>query len=84
MVLPTVDFNGASLALGGIMVLLKEQRFTLSLLGPHRSQLPMKGSLELYAGKANSSSFLRRVPVSVLHPEEGWPWVMEQSVLLVP
>lgn len=84
MVLPTVDFNGASLALGGIMVLLKEQRFTLSLLGPHRSQLPMKGSLELYAGKANSSSFLSRVPVSVLHPEEGWPWVMEQSVLLVP
>lgn len=84
MVLPTVDFNGASLAWGGIVVLPKEQRFTLSLLGPHRSQLLMKGSLKLYVGKANSSSFLGRVPAIVLDPEEGWPWMMEQSVLLVP
>lgn len=44
MVLPTLDCNGASLALGGILLLLKEQGFTLSLLGLHRSQLLMKGS----------------------------------------
>ena len=34
-----MDFNGASLALGGILLGLKEQRFTLSLPGLHWSQL---------------------------------------------
>lgn len=66
-----LDFNGASLALGGIVVLLKEQRFTLSLFGPHRSQLQMKGSLELYVGKANISSSLAGYQPLSLIPEKA-------------
>ena len=79
-----MDFNGASLALGGILLGLKEQRFTLSLPGLHWSQLLMKGSLVLYVGKANGSSFLSKASVIVLDPKRVWPQMMEQSVLLVP
>lgn len=52
---PTVDFCGARLAQGGIVVLLKEQRVTLRLRGIHRSLCLMRGSWALYVMKTNSS-----------------------------
>ena len=64
----TVDCYGASLASGGILVPLKEQRFKLWLCGTCRSQFLMKGSLVLYVGNTDSSPSLQQRTDTILTP----------------
>lgn len=75
----TVDFYGASLALGGIVVLLIEHSFMFRLRGTRRSQFLMKGSLVLYVGKTDSCPPLWQRTSHCPCSREDWPWEMESS-----
>lgn len=75
---PTVDFCGARLARGGIVVLLKEQRVTLRLRGTRRSLCLMRGSRCSMLGRQTAAIPSAEDQHCLAFKGDG-PWEVESS-----